>query len=100
MQHAVSHVQSALDDVVTENKQVNDHPEPTADLAKIKEELGLQALRFKKYDNDAHKAANAIGAAAEAKDMKEISRQYGKMIKSCTKCHEAFRDRLRVVLHQ
>lgn len=78
---------------------VNDHPEPTADLQKIKDELGLEAVRFKMYDKQAHNAANAMGEAARQRDMKAVSKHYGKMIKSCTKCHEAFRDRLRRVLH-
>lgn len=79
---------------------VNNHPEPTADLGKIKAELGVQAIRFKWYDTQAHNAANAIGVAAENRDMREVSRNYGKMIESCTKCHDAFRDRLRDVLHK
>lgn len=79
---------------------VGNHPEPTADLAKIKAELGVQVLRFKWYDTQAHNAAIAIGVAAQNRDMKEVSKQYGKMIVSCTNCHNAFRDRLRDVLHK
>lgn len=78
---------------------VNNHPSPTADLEKIKKELGIQVLRFKYYDTKAHNAANAIGVAAASRDMKEVTRQYGIMMNSCAKCHVAFRDRLRKVLH-
>lgn len=79
---------------------VNNHEQPTGDLAMIKKELGLEVLRFKWYDTQAHNAANAIGEAAIARNMKEVSRNYGIMIYNCTKCHEAFRERLRNVLHK
>lgn len=79
---------------------VNNHPSPTADLAKIKEELGVEVLRFKYYDTLTHNAANAIGRAAKKRDMREVGKQYGIMIHNCTKCHEAYRDRLRDVLHR
>lgn len=79
---------------------VNNHQAPTGDLAAIKAELGLDVLRFKWYDTRAHNAANAIGEAALVKDMQTISKNYGIMIESCTKCHETFRDRLRKVLHK
>ena len=79
---------------------VNNHAEPTADLAKIKEELGYQAIFFKMMDTSAHNAANAIIEGAQEKNMKKISKNYAKMVKSCTRCHGAFRERLRVVLHK
>lgn len=79
---------------------VNNHPAPTADMAKIKQELGVEAIRFKYYDTVTHNAANAMGVAAKKRDMKEVSRQYGIMIHSCTKCHDTYRDRLRKVLHE
>ncbi len=79
---------------------VNDHAEPTADLQIIKEELGYQGFAFKMMDKAAHNAANAIIKAAQAKDMPEVAKQYGKMVKSCVRCHNAFRERLRAVLHK
>lgn len=78
---------------------VNNHPQPTADMAIIKKELGVEAIRFKWYDTQTHNAANAMGVAAANRDMKGVSEQYAKMIVSCNKCHEAFRERLRIVLH-
>jgi len=79
---------------------VNNHAQPTADMGKIKEELGVEAIRFKYYDTVTHNAANAMGKAARKKDLREVSRQYATMIQSCTKCHDTFRERLRVVLHR
>lgn len=79
---------------------VGNHPEPTADLAKIKAELGVEVIRFKWYDTQAHNAAVAMGEAANNRDMKTITKEYGKMVQSCTKCHQAFRERLRAVLHE
>lgn len=79
---------------------VNNHPSPTGDLAKIKAELGVEAVRFKYYDTLTHNAANAIGRAAKNRDMREVSKQYGVMIHSCTKCHDTYRERLRNVLHK
>ena len=79
---------------------VNNHPQPTGDMAAIKKELGVEVVRFKWYDTLTHNAANAAGKAAENKDMKEVAKQYGKMIQGCTSCHDTFRDRLRLVLHK
>ena len=78
---------------------VNNHAEPKADLATIKEELGYQAIAFKMMDTSAHNAANAILEGAQEKNMKKISKNFAKLTRSCTRCHGAFRERLRVVLH-
>jgi len=102
------HAQSMLVGILHDNYDiiinavswVNNHPAPTGDLAKIKEELGVEVIRFKYYDTLTHNAANAAGKAAQNKDMREVSKQYGIMIHNCTKCHDAFRDRLRTVLHE
>lgn len=102
------HAQAMLSGILYDNFEVikdgvawvGNHPEPTADLGKIKAELGVQVLRFKYYDTQAHNAAIAMGVAADNRDMKTVSKQFGIMIQSCNKCHEAFRERLRNVLHK
>ncbi len=102
------HAQGMLYGILYENYEmidnavawVNNHEQPTADMAKIKEELGIEAVRFKYYDTLTHNAANAMGKAAKKKDLREVSKQYATMVQSCTKCHDTFRERLRVVLHR
>lgn len=76
------------------------HPKIAADqLAKIKQALGEDMKKFKRYDFAmVHSHADSMSLAARQENMRRVLEHYEVVQRGCVGCHTEFRDRLRDVL--
>ena len=71
---------------------IADHPQPPmSEKLRIIAFLRTDMSRFKGYDGEVHKAAEAMGEAAKAKDGQAVIASFNTVQTACYGCHKDFR---------
>jgi hypothetical protein len=90
------------DGIMTENygaievaaRKIANHPKPT-NMGSIMGIVGVSNLpSFKAHDTEVHDLAMAVSDAAKAKDLGKIVLNTNKLVNSCVRCHQGFRDKV------
>ncbi|MDP1831579.1 MAG: cytochrome c [Geothrix sp.] len=72
---------------------IADHPKPPfAEKRRILSFVGTRLGKFKAYDGETHKQAQAVGKAAKAKDGPGVTLAFQHLQASCNNCHSEFRE--------
>ncbi len=67
---------------------------PTKRL-KLSQELGIEVMTFKMFDDSVRRYAKMVKKAALNQDHKELLEAYAKLTQACTSCHSSYRERVR-----
>ncbi|HLV25947.1 MAG TPA: cytochrome c [Gemmatimonadales bacterium] len=70
-------------------------PISSAELARIRAELGNQMAAFEALDESVHVASTQLSVAARSGNMQEVLQQLNIVQAGCVSCHSQFRERLR-----
>lgn len=72
--------------------RIADHPQPpVGEKMRILAFIGSDVGKFKGFDEQTHKAAKAMQAAAERGDGKAVIASFANLQNSCLGCHQSYR---------
>jgi cytochrome c556 len=78
---------------------IAEHPRiPAAQVQLVAQELGPEMAAFKQLDTRVHDLSLEISAAARALDRDAAISGYQRIIEGCFACHDAYKERVAVVL--
>ncbi len=74
------------------SRQIVEHPQPSPEEQKqIADFMGSNMEKFEALDENTHRAAHQMQAAAQAKNGRKVIASFQKLQSSCLACHQAFR---------
>lgn len=71
---------------------------PPEEVQAISKALGSDMPKFKKFDTDAHHAAEKVVEAAKAKKIEGVMANVPTILGNCVGCHTAFRTKVQAAL--
>lgn len=100
MKELGSNMQMATDGISREDwalvenasRLIVEHPQPSpAEQKRIADFMGTNMEKFEALDENTHRAAHQMQAAAQAKNGRKVIASFQKLQSSCLACHQAYR---------
>ena len=106
MQELLASMQGIVEGIMTDDytlisgmaENIAFHKGPSAKRRMaIANELGIEALTFRMFDDSLRQSALELKKAADKKNTQQVVDEYKELVKNCIACHSNYRKQLRVI---